>query len=86
MCRQLCLQRSVACDFGGERGVALRLAFDPTRGQVVEFAVDKGGDGGGIETHAASPSRCINVSRPRARREVTVPIGTSNMSAASRYA
>ena len=73
-------------DFGGERGVVFRVALDAARGQVVEFAVDKGGNGGGIETHAASPSKCIKVSRPRARRDVTVPIGTSNISAASRYA
>src|SRR3546814_17542523 len=51
----------------------------------VQLSVRKGHQHLVSDLHAASPSSTSSAFRPRPSRDVNVPMGMSNMSAASRY-
>ena len=75
----------MGADLRREFGVGLDGRRDRGAPRVVQFAVGERGElfAGGL--HAASPRWLISASRPRTRRELSVPTGQPTIAAASLY-
>src|SRR5688572_317228 len=86
----LLAQGLVPLDAPRHFGVRRHCLFHFAAMSIVELAVRVGHEGFFRDRHDVPPSRppssASSASRPRARRLVTVPIGTSSTSAASLYA
>ena len=83
MARQFFAQSAFPLDSFSQLGIGFERTFDPLGRHQIQFAVDISGNRSVIEGHAASPNSRTSASRPRTSREVSVPIGTSNIAAAS---
>ncbi len=69
---------------GLERGILADRALDPGAGHLVQLAVGEGHQQVVVDPHHAASSIWASAWRPRVSREVSVPIGMSSRSAASR--
>ena len=78
-------QRALLFYVKRERGIARDGRFDLGAARRVQLAVDIGHQGVVVVVQPGSPSATASAARPRARRLVSVPIGTSSTSAASLY-
>ena len=77
------LQRFLPCHLLRQFGIGLNRSGDLRLVFARQFAIGKRGDVFGGNRHDASPSIAISASRPRTRRELSVPTGQPTISAAS---